>query len=142
MKKSTYLTILIALFLPNLTFAQDLPEFDCTQEHDRAVFTMQNFLTAPEIKTKRISAGLDNIPINEIKHVEDLTICKQLSLLINSNLKYKEINNTTSLAKFYYQTNSFYYIFWTHADNVPRTGPKRIFIVVDKHFNVVKEFYI
>ena len=140
MKKHIISLLVIIGALNNLK-AQDENNV-CTPNHERALFSVKYFLTASDLNKERISSGNTNIPIEEIKHVNNEQVCVKLNNLINSNAKYKEIATSTPKTKFFYQTNNFYYIFWSYADSLPRTGPKRIFIVVNNQFNVVGEFYI
>lgn len=133
-------SICVIIFALNLSNGQDID--NCTPSHDRALFMVKYYLTASDLNEDRIKTGTNNIPIEQVKHVDNEVICKKLDAIVTSNAKFNEINKTTKRTKFFYQTNDFYYIFWDYIDGKLRTGSKRVFIVVNKSFVVVGVSYV
>lgn len=140
MKKIIILFAIIFAF--NLSYGQDIDLTFCTRSHDIALMHMKFYLTAIHLKNDRIKSGTNNIPIEQIRHVDNEETCKKLNAIVVSSAKFNEINKTTKRTKFFYQTNDFYYIFWDYIDGNLRTGSKRIFIVVNKSFAVVGVSYV
>lgn len=135
----TFLGYLIAF---NFVLAQDGPELNCTPSHNIAQEHVEYFLSAPHLKDIRIQSGTNNIPLDQIQHVDNTEACNELNIIVNSDATLNKVNATSERTKFYYQTNSFYYIFWDYTDGKLRTGPKRIFVVVNKNTKTLYKFYI
>lgn len=139
--KKLITTILAITLTSNLSFGQDL--ITCTQSHDKAYRHVKFYLTSPDLQNERINFGTNNIPVEQIRHVDDEAVCIKLNAILKSNVSFKEIDEEPDLKKkFYYQTDNFYYIFWDYTDDKIRFGPKTIFIVVNKAFVVVGTCYM
>ena len=126
------ITIIVILLAVNNTYAQEMPNSDCTPTHEDAEFSMNYYLLDPYNEPARIKAGTNNISAEEISHVDNPDDCLKITNIINSNAKLKHINQNSTKTKFYYQTNDFYYVFWEEIHKTIIGGPKFIFIVINK----------
>ncbi|MEM6737704.1 MAG: hypothetical protein AAF620_16700 [Bacteroidota bacterium] len=144
--------ILFAIILPFETLSQRLPTNSCptfagsSKAHNKVMF----FLTLPDREDKRIQVGATNETVEQIEPVSESIICNELNKIVNNNPKFKAVDHNLDdrRTKYYYQTNNLYYIFWhwKPEDNPEngiriRTGPKTLFIVVNKDFSEVWEHY-
>lgn len=120
------------------------PEFT---EGSRAFNRVKFFIVLPDRENLRQETGAVNEKEEQIRPVTEESACTELNELILTNEKYAQIDShlREDRAKYYYQTNNFYYIFWTwkpEFDDVPKLGPKTIFIVVKKEGGQHWEYYL
>lgn len=141
--KNMIIAILISAVSVSL-YAQDMPaELECTPSHEKALFSVEYYLTSHHLEEERISTGTDNIPVEQISHVNNPNDCEKLNKIIKSNQKFSKINSEPiSGTKFYYQTDDFYFIFWTEVNKIVLGGPKSIFIVINKQTDQISTCYI
>lgn len=128
------LVLFFGLFISSSYFlnAQDSIDNQCTTGHDEALQTLKIYLTWDYLEDKRVNVGTNNISVSEVRHVDNPIVCKKITKLINSNIKLKQIAENSEKAKFYYQTNEFYYVFWEEINKNIIMGPKKIFVVINK----------
>jgi len=131
--KNILIIIVLALLTFNISYAQEMPNSNCTPTHRKAEFSMNYYLLDPYNEPARTEAGTNNISAEEISHVDNPIDCKNITNIINSNAKLKHINQNETTTKFYYQTNNFYYVFWREIHKTIIGGPKFIFVVINKN---------
>ena len=131
--KTIIISLLVIICALNNIKAQDVSENPCTSNHEQAFERMTNYLTWGYLKEMRINAGIDNIPIEQISHVDSPAACIKITAILNEVPKLKNIMENMQEPKFYYQSNDFYYVFWMKIldDGMIRLGPKTIFIVIN-----------
>lgn len=95
MRKFAFIVPIIVITITN-TLSQNMPEPDCTPSHERAYFSIKFFLTSnwQNIKQHRIKSETDNIPIEQISHLDNTLECTKLDSILNTNQK---IRNAKSL---------------------------------------------
>ncbi len=103
-------------------------------------FYMESFLTNVNHKDKRVASGTENILFTEAQPVGDEAICSVLQNIIQSNSKYRKVDESSKLRKHFYKTNNFYFVFW----NFKRSGlgSRLLFLVIKKDFSKTYEFYL
>lgn len=150
--KSIYFLALLATFASLDCFGQrPIIGGSCTSEYDKAKFNVEFFLQMQQHQENREESGTDGISLSQVRIVNTESICSELNSIINNNQKYQDIqaNLPSDKTKYFYRTDSFFFIFWDDKpEELPegsirfKTGPKKIFIVVSQDFQTTWEFYI
>lgn len=139
MRKNIIL-IIVLLFTCSFNYAQDIPEYGCTPSHTKAYLTVKFFLTEEHLEEERIETGTNNIPVEQIRHLEDILTCEKLDAIVSSNTLMQKIKADTSKTKYYYRTDDFYFIFWRNMNIL--MGPKKLIFIVNSNFEVVGQYHI
>ncbi|MFC2152323.1 hypothetical protein ACFLSE_07320 [Bacteroidota bacterium] len=140
MKKFAFLISVMLITLINTLRAQDIPEFGCTPDREIAFFTVEHFITSDSYAEARMETGTTGISVDEIRHLEDFAICASLDEIIEAHPDWKKIKEDTTVTRFFYRTDNFYFILWKRLSTIG--GPKKLFLIVNKRFQVVGEYYL
>lgn len=113
---------------------------------ERAHFYVKSFLTFADSQNARIETNATNETVDQIQSVSDPAICAALNQIIQNTPKYKNIDDNIDAksTKYFYRTNNIFYIFWTRKpeyDDIPNTGPQKLFIVVSADYQNIWEYY-
>lgn len=113
----------------------------------KAFFTVRFFLNVYDLQNARVEMGATNETIEQIRPVSDGVVCSALNEIVRNNPKFRliEDNLKPDRTKYYYRTENFFYIFWDKKpefDNIPNTGPNKIFVVVSADYQNIWEFYL
>ena len=114
-------------------------------EGTRAYNRVSRFISHSYHQDKRNEVGATNESESSIKVVESSTVCNQIEQLLNDKTDLDNVAPYDDISKYYYETTNFYYAFWTFhpaSDGIPRTGPRRQFIVIKKDFSQYWKYYL
>ena len=132
--------ILLVIILSQQSYGQCAGK----EKGSRAEFSVELFLTLPDREEQRTETGATAEPESSIKVVETRAICYQIESLLDNASEVDNVAPYEDISKYFYETQNFYYAFWAPSpefDDIPRTGPKRQFVVIKKDFSQYWKYY-
>ena len=150
MKPKNITLVLIFMFSATLiTYGQTSSTCDEIFHSSKGTQSVEFFLTIVgdiNLEEFRAEIGIFNESIERINEVNDGDVCLHLQEIINGDEVLNGIENNLSedRGKYYYETENFYYLFWRRKpefDNIPRTGPKTIFVVIKDDLSEYWKYY-
>jgi hypothetical protein len=144
------ISILVFCLMTQIGYAQNqiIPINSCPNPNGSklADFAVDWFLLSAVAKEDREKVGATNEAAEEKMPVSDETICAKLNQIVRDNPEYKKIedNLAPDRTRYQYRTENYYYIFWSRKPEfeTPRTGPKRLFIIISKDFENIWEIFL
>jgi hypothetical protein len=111
----------------------------------RGYNAVKYFITLKFNEDKRTETGATNEPESSIQVVEDSKICLRIEKLLDDNADIANVAPHDDISKYFYETENYYYALWALSpefDGIPRTGPRRQFVVIKKDFSQHWKYYL